>query len=434
MPGASDAGSIRLLLAGPFVLRTFAFALVGRLAYGVLPLCFLFTVRDASGSLGTAAASVAALGFATLAMPIQSRLVDRYGQRRILPVYTTCYIVLLIAGALLAQGVNRPAVWLGLGLLLGLSAPALGPAMRAQWREITTEGPMRRRAYSLDAVGEESLYLVGPIVAAAVLTLGPAWVGLLLAAGLVGCGTTALVTSPHRPQRYGRSNVEAPIDNGPLDTGAAVPSRSSTLLEPRLLSLLAVMCLLGGGGAAAFVGVAALADRAGNPGLAGIVEAAMATGAVVGGVLWARFGRSDPNGLVLAALLVPVAAAHLLAGGAAPNLFLVGILLAVGTLAVSPIFVVAFTATDQAVPAAQRTEASTWVTVGANAGTAVGTALAGVLAGLGGSAPFLLAGTFVAAAAATAAVSRGRPSGGRGGSTASEDPRNEPAHGATPGG
>lgn len=405
MSGATDAGSIRLLLAGPLVLRTFAFALVGRLAYGVLPLCFFFTVRDASGSLGIAAASIAALGFATLAMPIQARLVDRYGQRRVLPIYTACYMALLVLGALLAQGVGHPPVWLGLGLLFGLSAPALGPAMRAQWREITAEGPMRRRAYSVDSVGEESLYLVGPIVAAAVLTVGPAWVGLLLTAFLVGCGATALATSPHRPHPSERPGNEPRAQSDAHSPGAAITSKRSTLLRPRLLSLLAVMGLLGGGGATAFVGVAALADRAGNPGLAGIVEAAMATGAVLGGVLWARFGRSDPEGPVLAALLVPVAVAQLLTGAVAPNLIFVGMLLAIGTLAVSPIFVVAFSAADLAVPAAQRTEASTWVTVGANAGTAAGTALAGLVVGINGSAPFLLAGALTAAAA-IAAMSR----------------------------
>lgn len=406
MSGATDAGSTRLLFAGRLVLRTFTVALVGRLAYGVLPLCFFFTVRDASGSLGIAAASIAALGFATLAMPIQARLVDQYGQQRVLPIYTGCYMSLLVLGALLAQGVDHPAVWLGLGAVLGLSAPALGPAMRAQWREITAEGPMRRRAYSVDSIGEESLYLVGPIVAAVVLSLGPAWVGLLLTAFLVGCGATALSTSPHRPHASKRPSGETrPRSDGHI-AGATVSPTRRILLRPRMLSLLAVMGLLGGGGAAAFIGVATLADRAGNPGLAGIVEAAMATGAVLGGLLWVRFGRSDPGGLVLAALLVPVALAQLLTGAVAPNLIYVGVFLALGTLAVSPIFVVAFSAADLAVPAAQRTEASTWVSVGANAGTAAGTALSGLVVGLNDSAPFLLAGALTAAAAAIAAMSR----------------------------
>lgn len=72
----------------------------------------------------------------------------------------------------------------------------------------------------------------------------------------------------------------------------------------------------------------------------------MATGAVLGGVLWGRFGRSDSEGPVLAALLVPVAVAQLLTGAVAPNLIFVGMLLAIGILAESPIFVDALSASD----------------------------------------------------------------------------------------
>src|SRR6059058_4372190 len=95
MTGVHDAGSTRLLLAAPSVRRAFALALLGRLAYGVLPLCFLFTVRTATGSFAVAAAASAALGLATSAMPIQARLVDRHGQRRVLPLYAVAHASLL---------------------------------------------------------------------------------------------------------------------------------------------------------------------------------------------------------------------------------------------------------------------------------------------------------------------------------------------------
>ena len=103
MTGVTHAGSIRGVISGPGVTRTFAFAMVGRLTYGLLPLCLLFTVRDSSGSFAVAAASSAALGFATLAMPVQARLLDRYGQRRVLPCYAVCYSGLLLAMGLSAD-------------------------------------------------------------------------------------------------------------------------------------------------------------------------------------------------------------------------------------------------------------------------------------------------------------------------------------------
>ena len=126
----------------------------------------------------------------------------------------------------------------------------------------------------------------------------------------------------------------------------------------------------------------------------------MAVGAVVGGLVWARFGAAEPSSRTLAALLICLTLAQAAAAGVSANLVLVGAVLAVGALAASPTYVIAFSAADDLVEPEQRTEASTWVTVGANAGLAVGTAAAGLAAGIGGSAPFLLAATLTAGAEA----------------------------------
>lgn len=392
MPGVTDAGSTRLLLAGPAVARTFACALLGRLAYGVLPLCFLFTVRDATGSFAIAAACSATLGLATLVMPVQARLLDRLGQHRVLPVAAACWSGLLLTAALVARGEHPVCLWFGLALLLGVTGPLLGPSMRAQWREIAPEGPPRRRAYALDSVGEEALYLVGPVVAGGVLALGPAWVGLLVAAGLVWCGTLALVASPYRPP----AGVPAP---------PAARDRSG---RTGLAGLVVALLLFGAGSAATFVGIAALADRAGHPGLAGPVEAALAVGAVTGGLLWARHGRSRPAGRVLALLLTGLALAQALVA-LRSGLLVAAVVLAVGGLATSPVFVVAYAAVDERVPPRRRTEMSTWVNVGVNSGSALGTAFAGLLAGGGAALPFALA-AGLSTVAAGVAVAWGRMS------------------------
>ena len=389
MSGVAAAGSVRILLAGPAVARTFGFALVGRLAYGVLPLCFLFTARQATGSFALAATSTAVLGLSTLAMPIQARLVDRFGQRRVLPFYTALFVAFLLTTATLAQGSPSEAVWLGFTLALGLSAPALGPAMRAQWREITADGPARRRAYSIDSIGEESLYLVGPLVAGVVLAVGPPWVGLLLASLLVSCGATALVVSPYQPPPVGSS--------GPSSRRSS-RRRRTPVVRP-LLALLVVLALYGAGGAAAFVGIAGLADRMGNPAVAAPVEAAMAAGAVVGGLLWARHGSGTPSGPVLAAILTVLAVGQGLTAAVTPELVAMGAMLALGALATSPAFVVAFSLADSIVAAPRRTEASTWVTVSANLGNSVGTAGAGAVTAVGAPAPFVTAALLTSLAA-----------------------------------
>ncbi|KRB73284.1 hypothetical protein ASE01_21300 [Nocardioides sp. Root190] len=378
MTGVPDAGSLRLLLSGPAVARTFVLALLGRLAYGVLPLCLFFTVRHATDSFALAAGCSAAVGFASLVMPAQARLIDRCGQHRVLPVAAAAYSSLLVLGAVIAQVSLPPAAWLGYGVLLGLTGPVLGPSMRAQWREIAPEGVQRQRAYSLDAVCEESLYLLGPLVAGLVLTSGPAWLGLLVAAGLVWCGVAGLVLSPYRPEAV-----------APAPHPAEVSRRAG--LPPGVAALLGTGALFGAGGAVAFVAIAALADDLGRPAVAALVETGMAVGAVLGGLLWARSRRQRSAGPVLAGLLVIVALAQVAASVAVPQPVLVGLALAMGALATSPVFVVAFTLADTLVPPERRTEMSTWVTVGINGGAAIGTALAGLVVPHGIGTAFLLA-------------------------------------------
>lgn len=387
MPGAISARGVHKVLSGPAVRRTFTLALVGRLAYGLLPLCFLFTIRNASDSFALAATATAAFGFATLAMPLQARFVDRHGQRLVLPCYTAGFITVLIVLALLSRGTHPDALWLVLGLLLGLTAPALGPAMRAQWREISKEGAARRVAYSLDSVGEESLYLIGPLGASLLLAIGNPEAGLVIAAGFVLVGTAALALSPYVPASGPPVNVRH-AGSGSPDNFAG--SATSLLLLSEFRGLLLAMVLFGSAGAACFVGVAALADRADQQSAVGIIEASMAVGAILAGLCWARLRREMSWRSALLVLLLILASAQVAAALAAPHLALVGALLVITGAVAAPIFVVAFTAADSVVAPAQRTEASTWVTTSINVGNSAGTALAGLVA-VGNATPFVLA-------------------------------------------
>ena len=378
MSGTSRAGSG--LLTRPAVLRTFALGLVGRLGYGVLPLSFLFTVRQATGSFPAASAAVAVLGLGTLAMPLQARALDRWGQRRVLPLVTGTWVAGLGAAvALSLHPVASPAAWAALALPLGLVAPALGPSMRAQWRCFTDGTELRGRAYSIDTVAEEVLYLVGPVLAGAVLALGPARWGLVLVMALAAVGTAALAASP-------AAGIRA-------EAGAPRGSRLGPVRRPGMGRLLATMACFGAGAALTVTGVAAAAARAGPPGWAGLVEAGVAAGSVTGGLLWAARCRRLPRVPTLLAGLAP-----LLVAAAVLPFWAAAAVLAVGGLAWAPTFVEAFQAADRLAPAAQRTEASTLVNTATNLASALGTALTGVVLAAGAS-PYLLAAVAIGAAA-----------------------------------
>jgi MFS transporter len=192
MRPVTGVDSYRAVLTLPFALRTFLPALGGRLAYGLLPLATLFTIVSATGSYAAAGLAPALFGITSLALPAKARLTDRLGQRRTLPA-----LALVCAAALTAAATTDQPVGLVLLIgLAGLAAPPLGPAMRATWPVVTLGTSLKQRAYALDSVTEEALYLVGPLLAGLFIAAGRASTALVITALLLVAGTVGMVLPP----------------------------------------------------------------------------------------------------------------------------------------------------------------------------------------------------------------------------------------------
>lgn len=360
MSGTVRAGSYRDVLLLPFALRTFVPALLGRLSYGLLPLSLLFTVQQSTDSFATAGGAVAMFGLASLSMPYKARLVDRYSQRRVLPLLAVgCAAGLTVIAA---AGTPNAVVLLLVGAT-GLLAPPLGPSMRSNWRLLTEGSALKERAYSLDAVSEECLFLGGPLLAGALIGVVSAPAALVCSAGLMIVGTLAMVTSP-----VARHTTVAAASRHPL----------GPLVIPGLRRILVVIMVTASGISLAYLCVAGVAQRAGHPGAAGYVEAAIGLGSVTGGLLWARRSHTRSWSTHLGGLIA-VLAAGLLAASFATNLVVLGVVMAAAGVAVAPLFVVSYLAADNVTPAYQRTEASTWINTSNNIGSSAGSALAGLL-------------------------------------------------------
>ncbi|MBB5980352.1 putative MFS family arabinose efflux permease [Kribbella solani] len=360
MSGTPRAGSYRDVLLLPSAPRTFVPALFGRLAYGLLPLSLLITVRQSTDSFATAGAAVAVFGLMSLSMPYKARLVDRYSQRRVLPVLAAGASAGLVG--ITTFGTTRTPVLLLVGIT-GLLAPPLGPSMRANWRRLTEHSVLKERAYALDAVAEECLFLGGPLIAGTLISWVSAAAALNCSAALLFIGTVAMVTSPVTTR-----------------TAAPAPSRHplGPLVLPGLRRILLVIMATASGVSAAYLCVAGVAQHAGRPGAAGYVEAAIAAGSVVGGVLWARRTHTRTWSTHLGGLIA-VLAAGLIAASFVTDLVVLGVVLGIAGVAVAPCFVVAYLAADEVTPPHQRTEASTWINTANNLGAATGAALAGLV-------------------------------------------------------
>ncbi len=222
------APSYLTVLRLPQAARTFGAALVARLAYGIVFLALVLTVEHATGSYAVAGGVLAVFGLASsLLAPYRARLIDQHGvHRALLPMAAACAALLgLIAAVAWQPGAPGAALWV-LGTAAGACAPPLGPFMRTLWRDLVPDDDeqLLQRAYSLDTVAEELLYVVGPLLAGVLTALAEPALGVALSAVLLFGGTAVLAGSPVAASFRGSA---APQPDTGGEQGAAPPRRDA---------------------------------------------------------------------------------------------------------------------------------------------------------------------------------------------------------------
>ncbi|MFC0672457.1 MFS transporter [Brachybacterium hainanense] len=120
------------MLAAPGGLRFFVPAAIARLGVAMSRLAVLWAVQSAAGSFAQAGAATGAFAIADAAVgPQVARLIDRWGQRRVVSATATLF---LLSCAMLATGCMRewplPAP-VALAGLAGASAPPVGALIQA---------------------------------------------------------------------------------------------------------------------------------------------------------------------------------------------------------------------------------------------------------------------------------------------------------------
>ena len=376
--------------ARPLVLAS----LVGRLSSGAGPLALVLFVQDATGSFAAAGAASAATALANgLLAPLRGRLVDRYGQRRCLPPLALSFAVALVGVVAVARPrPGRVAATVVLAAAAGATVPPLSASMRVLWVSLVGRGPELQTAYALDAVLEELLFVVGPLLAGTIAAAVDPAAGLLTAAGLALVGTTGFVVSPV-------SRAWSGSQAGPAGWAGAMASRGMRTLA---------LALAGVGGAIGIweIGVVAAARREGATEVAGILLAAWAAASAVGGLWYGAQSWRAAAGrrfLVLLALLALACAPM----AAAPSLALLGVVVAVVGLLIAPLESSAFVLAAELAPPGTLTESATWVTTAMNVAAAAGIAAAGALVDRAGV-PFTLAVAWGCTAAALLVALAGR--------------------------
>lgn len=250
----------------------------------------------------------------------------------------------------------------------GACAPPLGPVMRTVWSDLLPDARMLQRAYSLDTVCEEVLYVTGPLIVGLLVIVAAPPLGIAVSAALVLIGTLAFVrTSPVRAQR-GTLAMPTPA------TPAAAGGRHGLTAGP-----LAVTAALGLALGSLNLFVVAFAGRHGQLASVAWIEAALAVGSVVGGLLYGSLNWRTHARTRLAVLAAALAAPLALAGTAS-SLPAMMAATAVTGLLVAPTLTTAYLLADEQATDQNRTRVGTWVNTAFNLGNAAGAATAGFLA------------------------------------------------------
>lgn len=377
MPSASRTLTYAAVLRTPSSTRLFCAALLGRLSYGTVFLSLILAVTAATGSYAVAGAVMSLFGLTVSVLsPVRAGLIDRYGPRRTLPPMAMAYGALLLALGAVTWRPGASHLLLGvLAVAAGACAPPLGPVMRALWSDLLPDHKLLQRAYSLDTVAEELLFVTGPLLAGLLASVAAPACGVVLSAGLVVTGTFALVRSAGdrlpAGSSAGREDAHAP-DPAP---GVPWPRRvraGAGLARP-------VVTAAGTGASLGALGLlmVAFAQHRHQGAAVAFAEAALAGGSAVGGLAYGALTWRGP-----ARARLPVLGASLglaiAAAGLSPDLFVLIATVGVVGLFVAPALTTAYLAADEAARPDQRIRAGTWVNTAFNAGSSAGTAAVGV--------------------------------------------------------
>jgi predicted MFS family arabinose efflux permease len=354
-----------------------AAAFVARLPISMLGLGIVLLVSLQTGSYALAGALSAtdALANALIGPPL-ARLVDRHGQRRVVPWLTLVHVSALVIFTLLVLEGGPTLLQFGFVALAGAAMPNFGALVRARWAGLLAgEAARLRTAFAYESVVDEIIFVAGPPVATLLAVTYADWSAVALCVVLVVIGTVLFLRL---------RATEPPPSPAEDDAGP------SALRYPGVLAVTVVFVLLGAMFGSFEIVTVAFADEHGTEGAAGLLLGLYALGSGIAGV---ALGAADRQPAlhrqlyaaagVLAVVMLPFAAIH--------SLWLLGLACLVSGLAVSPVLISGFALVERLVPNTRLTEGLVWVNTGLMLGISLAAAFSGaVIDARGASVAYLI--------------------------------------------
>ncbi|WP_327182123.1 MFS transporter [Streptomyces sp. NBC_01334] len=361
------AGYLEILRA-KHAARLLTGTLVGRLPNATAAIAIVLFVRAEGGTYSLAGALAAVYGVANaVGQPLLGRLVDKHGQPRVqLPAALVSALAMAVFAFVGADPL--PLAYLSVAAA-GLFTPPLEGGLRALWPAVLRREDQVHTAYAMDAVAQEVMFTVGPLLVTLCVSVWSAQ-GALLVLNAVGVvGALSVVVSP--PSRAWRS---APREAHWL----------GALRSPGLLALLGAFLFIGVALGSITVASVPYADDHGGDAVYGWLMAALGLGALLGGVVYGARRWAGPPERRLRWLVALLAVCYL------PLTLMPGAVAMVALTALAGVFLApaiacAFVIVDRHAPRGTVTEAFSWLVTTFTVGASVGTGLAGPVVEAGGA-------------------------------------------------
>jgi len=353
------------VLADPRARAFSAAGLVARMPLSMTGLGIVLLVSSSTGSFGRAGL-ITAVGTLTgaAAAPAWGRLIDRWGQARVLVVAALTNAVSLTLLTLSVELGWPLAITLAAAVGVGLGFSSAGSYVRARWTARLGGTPLLDTAYALEAVLDEVVFIIGPVLITFLATAVSPVVGLGTCVVLGLAGALALAAM--------RDTAPSPIPH-PAGAGRRVRIPVAAL-APVVLAAVALGAVFGG----MEVVVVAFADAAGVLAFAGFILMAWAAGSLLAGVITGavRWRHSPAARFRVAAVLL---ACSLVPLPFLDSPALMAAVLVLSGFAIAPTLIASVAVTQAAVPDSRLTEALNCNTTGLAVGLAAGAAASGAL-------------------------------------------------------
>ena len=358
----------------PGALRFSIPGLIARMPISMDSLALIFIVVAVSDSYAIAGAlSATASVVIAFATPHWSRVADRIGQSamlvRVIPVkvFAFCVFTILV--------LNETPVWTWFVAIIVTEAFSVntGGLVRRRWLHVlspdktsTAEDEQDRHlvntAYSFEALMDEVVFILGPIIVTACATTIAPVAGIISGIIFLAVGVPLFVV---------QKDTEPP----------ATPKREvdphpAVIRNKRVQAVVVPTTLLGGFFGSIAIVTVAFAESRGQAGLSGVLLAIWAAGsavaAIINGVIKWRLTSASRFLIflfVLTILSIPMLFVH--------SITWLAVALFFNGFAIAPLVINAYGVAEGAVPPEQITETLTWVVAGMPMGGAISSALSG---------------------------------------------------------